>query len=117
MFYMIVLVDYLVAWTAYGYLQTAYFSWEMMFPLINVIQVSMVAFGSWFGFLHENKISDKNVTISEAVISSLILIVLFLLLNTKYQQFWAITFSVCIFYAAILNKIFIQALRAIKKIL
>jgi hypothetical protein len=117
MLYAIVLVDYLVAWNVYDHLKGEFSTWLIIFPLINAVQASLVAIGLWFDFITSEKISDEDADNTEIIISSILLMALFLLFHLILHQYWAITFSVCVFYATMINKIVLQAYRAIKKII
>lgn len=113
----IVLVDYLVAWSVYDHLKGEFSTWLIIFPLVNAIQASVVAIGLWFNFITSEKVSDEDAGNTEIIISSIMIMALFLVFHFKLHQYWAITFSVCVFYATFLNKIVLQAYRAIKKII
>lgn len=113
----IVLVDYLVAWSVYDHLKGEFSTWLIIFPLVNAIQASVVAIGLWYGFISSGKISDEDADNTEITISSIMLLVLFLVFHFKLHQYWAITFSVCVFYATFINKMVMQAYYAIKKII
>ncbi len=117
MLYAIILADYLVAWNVYDHLKGEVTSWLIIFPLINAIQATLMAMGLWFDFITSGKISDEHANKIELVISSILLVTLFVLCHVIWHQYWAVTFSVCIFYATIINQIVMQAYRSIKKIL
>jgi len=117
MLYAIILADYLVAWNVYDHLKGEVTSWLIIFPLINAIQATLMAMGLWFDFITSEKISDEHANKIELVISSILLVTLFVLCHVIWHQYWAVTFSVCIFYATIINQIVMQAYRSIKKIL
>jgi len=117
MLFAIVLVDYLVAWNVYDHVKGEFSTWLIIFPLINAVQASLVAIGLWFDFITYEKISDEDADSTEIIVSSIMLMGLFLLFHFIFHQYWAITFSVCVFYATIMNKIILQAYRAIKKII
>lgn len=115
MLYAIILADYLVAWNVYYYLMGEVTSWLFIFPMINAIQATLMAMGLWFEFITSEKISDEHTDIIELIISSILVIALFVLFHLVLHQYWAVTFSVCIFYATIINQIVMQAYRSIKK--
>jgi len=113
----IVFIDYLVAWNVYDHLKGEFSTWLIIFPLVNAIQATIVAIGLWYGFITSEKISDEDAANTDVIISSIMLMALFLVFHFKLHQYWAITFSVCVFYATIINKLVLQAYRAIKKII
>ncbi len=117
MLYAVVLMDYLVAWNVYDHLKGEFPNWLIIFPLINAIQATLVTIGLWFDFITSEKISDNDADQGELIISIILLIVLFVLFHFMLHQYWAITFSVCIFYATIVNKIVLQAYRSVKKVI
>jgi len=117
MLFAIVFIDYLVAWNVYDHLKGEFDTWLIIFPLINAVQASLVAIGLWYNLITSEKISDEDADSTEIIISSILLMALFLVFHLILHQYWAITFSVCVFYATIINKIVLQAYRAIKKII
>jgi len=117
MLYAVVLMDYLVAWNVYVHLKGLLSGWELAFPLINAVQASLVILGLWFGFFTYEKVRDEDSESTEIIISSIMVILLFIIFHFILHQYWAVTFSVCIFYATIVNKIIIMAYRALKKVI
>jgi len=117
MLYAVVLMDYLVAWNVYVHLKGLLSGWELAFPLINAVQASLVILGLWFGFFTYEKVRDEDPESAEIIISSIMVILFFIIFHFILHQYWAVTFSVCIFYATIVNKIIIVAYRAIKKVI
>jgi len=117
MLYAVVLMDYLVAWNVYVHLKGLLSGWELAFPLINAVQASLVILGLWFGFFTYEKVRDEDPESAEIIISSIMVILFFIIFHFILHQYWAVTFSVCIFYATIVNKIIIMAYRALKKVI
>lgn len=117
MLYAVVLMDYLVAWNVYDHLKGLLSGWELTFPLINAVQASLVTLGLWFGFINYEKVRDEDSESTEIIISSIMVILLFIIFHFILHQYWAVTFSVCIFYATIVNKIILMAYSAIKKVI
>lgn len=117
MLYVVVLINYLVAWNVYDHFKGLLSGCELAFPLINAVQASLVILGLWFGFFTYEKVRDEDSESAEIIISSIMVILLFIIFHFILHQYWAVTFSVCIFYATIVNKIIIMAYRAIKKVI
>lgn len=110
MLFSIIFLNYLIAWSTYDYLKGSFTSWEWIFPGFNALLATLYFFGWWFGFVTISKISDQQASLQEIIISSMVVTGLFLFCHFRLHTYWAVTFSICIFYSTLINKLIFLAI-------
>lgn len=110
--HVIILVNYIVAWNAYEYVKAGAVGWEWVFPAVNALLATLMALGVWFHLVSLDKISDEPAATGSLILSGLLVTGLFLLCRLVWHTHWAVTFSICIFYATLVNRIVFLALYA-----
>jgi len=114
MLIIIVIMNFIIAWNVYDYLKVKSTGWDLLFPLINAIQASLVLAGMRFNAVTADKISDDNVSAAELAISGVLMMIVFIIYHHVLHEYWAITFSVCVFYATMINRLMILFFKAVK---
>jgi hypothetical protein len=75
----------------------------IIFPVMNIANGAILLILYRFDVLDDKNISDDNGTIFEAINSLLIITILILIFKYIYEVYWAVLFSMCVFYATNIN--------------
>jgi membrane-associated HD superfamily phosphohydrolase len=104
MLFVVVVVDFIVGINVYEYLKTEITDWEIIFPIFNAVHSSIILIGWRYEIVNSSMISDEHAKLRDVIISGILVIGLFWFYQDILEKNWAITFSVCIFYATMINK-------------
>jgi hypothetical protein len=104
MLFVVVTVDFIIGWNVYDYMKLEVTNWEIIFPLFNAIHSSIILIGWRYEIVNTAMISDEHVKLRDVIISGILVIGLFWFYQEILEKNWAITFSVCIFYATMINR-------------
>lgn len=77
-------------------------SWSIwaIFPIWNIV----MGYSTLYQLgLDENLITDENVSLLEVFIASIVLLFVFFLAYFRLHLSWALTFSICMFYASLIT--------------
>lgn len=77
----------------------------IIFPIFNLFSAILLSILFRAGVIHENSISNKQAKISEIIFSLILILLLFILSQYVLDNYWAITFSLCLFYASNINEV------------
>jgi TRAP-type uncharacterized transport system fused permease subunit len=77
-------------------------SWLLIFPFINILN----GFQLIFLTKNANDVLDDDVNFQTVLVSTAVLFVLFLLCRYVFDLYWAITASICLFYATTAGEYF-----------
>ncbi len=77
-----------------------------IFPIFNIASVFFLAFMFRAGVIKESSVLDENPRKSEIILGIIFVTIIFFISQNVLNNYWAITFSMCIFYATNLNEIF-----------
>lgn len=75
-------------------------SLNLIFPLMNISNSIFLLIVYRAGALNENAISDIQAKRSEVIISSIAMVIIFIYSKYVLNNYWAITFSICLVYAS-----------------
>lgn len=75
-----------------------------IFPAINILNSLMLALLMKFDKITIDSISDENVPLWQVAISTITLIIVFLIFKAYLNRQWYLTFSACVFYATNVNR-------------
>jgi hypothetical protein len=78
---------------------------DVIFPIINIINAVILLILWRFKILDETAVLDAQAKRSEILVGSFAVIIIFAYSHYISQDYWAITFSMCLVYATILNEI------------
>jgi len=85
-----------------------------IFPILNIISAFILLFLFRSGFINTSSILERQAKKFEIIAGSIIVICLFFISQYIFHNFWAITFSFCVFYATNINEIVYNAFKIIK---
>ena len=71
----------------------------VIFPVINIMNAYFLYILYRGGIITEKLISDKQAEKEEVIIGTIIIIIIFFISQNIFQNYWAITFSICIIYS------------------
>ena len=71
----------------------------IIFPLWNLINSVLIIMLVRYEFINEEIIIDDNVTASEVIIGLVSVSILFCLSKYIFNQYWAVTYSICLVYS------------------
>jgi len=73
--------------------------WLIIFPLLNILNAIFWLFLLRFGVITEKSISDEQTKKEEIILGTILLVIIFLISHYVFNNYWAITFSICLIYA------------------
>jgi len=82
----------------YVIINTAEFTWLLIFPVWNIINSILLVLMVQYKFIDEECISDRRATFVQVILGLLAVCVILVLCNYVFKLYWAITFSICIVY-------------------
>ncbi len=77
---------------------------SIIFPILNIADI--IILWSFFdnNIINESYIINKPARGYEIIIGSIIILVIFIISQYVFKNYWAITFSICLVYAMSLNE-------------
>lgn len=81
----------------------------LTFPVINII--SSMALLYLLALSDERKVKDEDTTLLQVVIVTSTCMAIFILCQFVWDLYWAITFSICVFYATSVGEVITKLLR------
>lgn len=105
LFYALI-VNLLVSIEAYWYISSYVQGWYIVFPFINAANAFIVAilFIKRTNIVLDASIVSKQSTYAEIIVGSSLVCVIFFVSQYVLNNYWAITFSICLVYATNLNE-------------
>jgi hypothetical protein len=79
-------------------------NWQLIFPLWNIINGILLLVMLRLKIIDEECISDRDATPTQIILGLLAVLIIFVFCNYVFKLYWAITFSICIIYAASFDK-------------
>ena len=91
-----------------GYLYEQSEGYLTIFPILNIIN-GVTLFVLWRNdIVNESHVSDANSSRIEVFISIIAVLILFIILQRIYELYWAVIFSMCVFYATSINTLILS---------
>jgi len=91
-----------------GYLYEQSEGYLSIFPVLNIIN-GVTLFILWrYDIVNESHVTDVNSSRIEIFISIIAVLTLFIILQRIYELYWAVIFSMCVFYATSINTLFLN---------
>ncbi|MBU1046043.1 hypothetical protein KJ616_02905 [Patescibacteria group bacterium] len=106
-----VIINFLVGFFAGFYALTRAKGFVIIFPSVNIISAFLLLFFVRINLITTKSILDKQAKLSEILIGSIIVIVVFTISQYVFHNYWAITFSLCLVYATNINHFISKWLR------
>jgi hypothetical protein len=72
--------------------------WLFVFPAWNVINSILLIVMQYVNLFDEDRISDRDATITQVILGSAAILMVFYVCNNIFKLHWAITYSICIIY-------------------
>jgi len=113
--FVVILVDFIIGWNVYDALKTDSTPWEMIVPAFNSIHSTVIVIAYRYNLVNNTMISDEHAKIGDVIISGVIVIALFWFYHDILQKDPFITFSLCIFYATMINRGVFYLIKKLKK--
>ncbi len=101
----VVVINIFVGMSAMFYLSDRSSGLNYIFPLINYLNALILAFTFRTNILKPSAILDIHAKRSEILVGSIAVILIFIYSRYILNDYWAITFSMCLAYATIINEI------------
>jgi hypothetical protein len=73
-------------------------SWQIIFPIWNIINAVILYLMLEIIFTDENCVSDRHATLPQIVFGLIAILIIFFICNNVFKLHWAITYSICIIY-------------------
>jgi hypothetical protein len=101
----IVFLNFAVGVSAGGYIfrQETINTFLLIFPLWNIISAFWLMFLLRHRFVWTHSISDTNVIPRDFIIGAILVILIFIFSQYVFENYWAITFSMCLGYTELLH--------------
>jgi hypothetical protein len=74
--------------------------WLLVFPIWNIANGALMVLMQYVNIFDVDCIADRNATARQTVLGLISVLILFIFCNFVFRLHWAITFSICIVYAA-----------------
>ena len=72
--------------------------WLFLFPVWNIINSILLIVMQYVNLFDEDRISDRDATITQVILGSVAILIIFYICNNVFKLHWAITYSICIIY-------------------
>jgi hypothetical protein len=95
----IILINFFVAFYAGTYILERTQGWLVIFPLLNILNAAFLLFLFRIGAFTERSFSDQQAKREEVILGTIFLLIIFLISQYVFNNYWAITFSICLVYA------------------
>jgi hypothetical protein len=79
-------------------------NWQIIFPIWNIINGILLILMLRLKIIDQECISDRDASATEVIIALTAVFIIFIFCNFIFKLYWAITFSICIIYAASFDK-------------
>lgn len=101
------MVNFFVSMEAYQYLSNYRQGLYIILPLINAINafIAIALIVKSTRLMIDNSIVSKQATYSEIIVGSILVFIIFFVSQYILNNYWAITFSMCLVYASNLNEL------------
>ncbi|MCK4592038.1 hypothetical protein KAT63_01195 [Candidatus Parcubacteria bacterium] len=98
-----IVVNVFIGLSASNYLMSSSHGLSVIFPLVNYLNALFLAFAFRYDFINSGSILDIQAKKSEILIGSIVVIAIFLYSRYVLDNYWAMTFSICLVYATNIN--------------
>jgi hypothetical protein len=106
-----VLADVLVGLSAGSYVLEQSKGILVIFPILNIVYAILLIILWRSDFLDDDSISTKQSDLPEIFLGTFSVMLLFFVLHFLFQSYWAITFSICLFYSNFINNMFFRFIK------
>jgi hypothetical protein len=72
--------------------------WLFVFPVWNIINSILLIVMQYVNLFDEDRISNRDATITQVILGSIAILIIFYICNYIFNLHWAITYSICIIY-------------------
>ena len=99
----VICTNLLISYLAAVYIFSQSKDFLIIFPVINFIQALLLFMLLRLQFINKDSITDDNAKKWQIVIGTVSLIIIFLISNFILNNYWALTFSLCLIYSMGIN--------------
>ena len=98
-----IVVNVFIGMSASNYLMNSSHGLSVIFPLVNYFNALFLAFAFRYDIINSGSILNIQAKKSEILIGSIVVIAIFLYSRYVLDNYWAMTFSICLVYATNVN--------------
>ena len=77
----------------------------IIFPVFNIATAALLWMSYKYNIVTTKSISSVQAKREEIILGSIMVFIIFFLSQYVFENFWAITFSICVFYATSINNV------------
>jgi len=110
-----VFINFFIAIYTIRYLQAFHIDYLVILPGINLIHACCIFFMWRMRHLKIHSISEEDAPLFEVIVSFILMLIILDLLQNKFNNYWAITFTIAISYSAILNSALVNLINSFRE--
>ena len=111
-----VFMNFFIAVITIKYLQGRHNDLLLIFPGLNLLYACLMVFLWRMKLIRIDSVSDDDATLPEVFLSFIIIMVILVMLQYRFNYYWAITFTIAITYSVTLNNNIVALIQSIRHI-
>jgi hypothetical protein len=111
-----VFINFFIAVITIKYLQGRNNDLLLIFPGLNLVHACCIVLLWRAKMIRIDSVSDDDATLPEVAMSFIIIMVILVMLQYRYNNYWAITFTISITYSVMLNNNIVALIQSVKNI-